>query len=69
MHSHTSVRALHRHCHILSEGAPLFEILAAGQWKLPAFMAYLDDHRHAHTMMDALHSLAPPSHHAVQVGN
>ena len=26
-------------------GAPLYEILAAGQWKSPAFLAYLDIHK------------------------
>jgi len=27
-------------------GAPLYEILAAGEWKSPAFLAYIDMHRH-----------------------
>ena len=26
-------------------GAPLHTILAAGEWKSPAFLAYLDQHR------------------------
>ena len=57
MHGHTPVRALHRRYNMSNVGAPLFEILAAGQWKSPAFMAYLDVHRHAHTMMDTSHLL------------
>ena len=38
---------VHRRCTSVSilAGAPLFEILAAGQWKSPAFMAYLDVHK------------------------
>ena len=28
-----------------ARGAPLFEILQAGEWRPPAFMQYLDYHR------------------------
>ena len=28
-----------------SAGAPLWEILAAGEWRSPAFMDYLDVHK------------------------
>ena len=29
----------------MGAGAPLYEILAAGEWKSPAFLSYLDMHQ------------------------
>ena len=29
----------------LPTGAPLYQILAAGEWSSPAFLAYIDDHK------------------------
>ena len=29
----------------MQQGAPLWEILAAGEWKSPAFLLYLDMHQ------------------------
>ena len=39
-------------------GAPLWEILAAGEWRSPAFLAYLDLHRSVHAARYWLYTCA-----------
>jgi hypothetical protein len=38
-------------------GAPLHEILAAGEWRSPAFLEYLDRHALERDMVDQSHMI------------